>query len=876
MGVVKSGASLFLPADILRLFRFFLFLDAGTLGESKFASFHIALRTQNLADHIRRTGIFRQQPRGFAEGFQGAIQIPFLLERGTEKIVRLPILRPLRHGGLHLLRGLLVIPQLPVRHAERVVRFGQIVIQADRFEELFFRALQIVLLLQRQTQIVMRDGRIVIDLQHVAELLFGLSIIPSLQVRETNIHHRVGIFSIALQHLFELFDGFHGLAQLHQREAVTVAYAQIGRIQFQRLRVGVARFGQRRRLLQRVAQRAPGGSVAGIGLHGGFQFGNGLRKVRNFIEREPQFQVIIGHARGEADSRLQQRNRLVRILRQPVEHAQVKCRGRIIRLQLQSALEVRFRFGRTVQHGQKEAALVFDFGGTRVGCGRFVHEGQRAGRIPATLQCLRLLTELCGGLPVRGEAKQRSNEENTTTHHPGPQYIGKNRTRYNIGHVLMHRSQAHRTAPLIALLTSLCASAQTPQYDLLLQGGRVIDAKNNLSAVRDVAILDGKIAAVETKIDPARALKTVNVAGLYVTPGIVDIHVHVYNGTGERGSYAGDLSVPPDGFTFRTGVTTVADAGCAGWRNFEDFKQRIIDRSKTRVLAFLNIVGNGMRGGKFESDLNDMETKPAAEMAQKYKDVIIGIKTAHFTGPEWTPVEHAVEAGTIANIPVMVDFGSDKPERPIGQLLTAKLRPGDIYTHCYSGLRHELDDSGKLNPALFQGRQRGVFFDVGQGGGSLAYPVAVEALKERFLPDSISTDLHTASMNSGTKDMLNLMSEFLALGLSLDDVVRRATWNPAREIHQESLGNLSVGAPADVAVLSLQTGKFGFADMYGARLKGTKRLQCELTLRAGKVVYDLNAISRPDWETLPKGYRNTADPRWDAVSPVRVRRPPTP
>lgn len=421
---------------------------------------------------------------------------------------------------------------------------------------------------------------------------------------------------------------------------------------------------------------------------------------------------------------------------------------------------------------------------------------------------------------------------------------------------------------LLVFVTALAAPAQSPQYDLLLQGGHVIDAKNNVSAVRDVAILNGKIAAVEPKIDAARAFKTVDVKGLYVTPGLVDIHVHFYTNTGERASYAGDLSVAPDGFTFRTGVTTVADAGCSGWRNFEDFKQRIIDRSKTRVLAFLNIVGNGMRGGKYEGDLKDMEVAPAVEMAKKYKDTIIGIKTAHFPGPEWTPVEHAVEAGKQAGIPVMVDFGADKPERPISALLGNKLRPGDIYTHCFSGLRHELGDNGKLNPALYEGRKRGIFFDVGQGGGSLDYTVAMEAMAEKFIPDSISTDLHTGSMNSGTKDMLNIMSQFLAMGLSLDDVIRRSTWNPAKEIHQEDLGNLSVGAPADVAVLSLNTGKFGFADMYGAKMSGTKRLQCELTLRNGKVVYDLNAISRPDWKSLPKNYRRTASPRWDAVSPA--------
>ncbi len=418
------------------------------------------------------------------------------------------------------------------------------------------------------------------------------------------------------------------------------------------------------------------------------------------------------------------------------------------------------------------------------------------------------------------------------------------------------------------LLTAASVFGQA-QYDLLLKGGHVVDAKNNVSAVRDVAILDGKIAAVDARIDPAKALKTIDASGLYVTPGLIDIHVHVYTGTGEKNSYAGDLSVAPDGFTFRSGVTTVADAGCSGWRNFEDFKDRIIDRSKTRVLAFLNIVGNGMRGGRFENNLEDMEAKPTAEMALKYKDTVVGVKTAHYTGPEWAPVERAVEAGRTAKIPVMVDFGSDKPERTLAELLGSKLRSGDIYTHAFSGLRHELGDDGKLNAALAAGRKRGVIFDVGFGGGSFSWPVAAEAYKEGFAPDSISTDLHTSSMNAAMKDMLNIMSALMAAGAKVDDVIRQATWNPAREIQRTELGNLSVGAPADVAVLRVENGSFGYADMYGARMKGDKRLVCELTLRAGKVVYDLNAISREDWKTLPKGYRYQGDPKWDSISPVR-------
>jgi dihydroorotase len=250
-------------------------------------------------------------------------------------------------------------------------------------------------------------------------------------------------------------------------------------------------------------------------------------------------------------------------------------------------------------------------------------------------------------------------------------------------------------------------------------------------------------------------------------------------------------------------------------------------------------------------------------------DVMVGIKTAHYTGPEWTAVERAVEAGTAAGIPVMVDFGSDRPQRPLFDLLTKKLRPGDIYTHCYSGLRHELDVEGRLNRGMIEGRKRGVIFDVGHGGGSFTWRVAVPAIKQGFLPDSISTDLHISSMNAGMKDMLNVMGKFLAMGVSLDDVVLRSTWNPAKEIHREELGHLSPGAPADVTVLRLETGNFGFTDMYGARLTGRQKLTCELTLRDGKVVYDLNGITRPDWTTLPAGYTATGDTAWDALTPAR-------
>ncbi len=242
------------------------------------------------------------------------------------------------------------------------------------------------------------------------------------------------------------------------------------------------------------------------------------------------------------------------------------------------------------------------------------------------------------------------------------------------------------------------------QYDLLLKGGHVIDPKNKINEIRDVAIRDRKVAAVASSIDPATAYKTVDVSGLYVTPGIVDIHVHIFASTGERNSYAGERSVYPDDMTLRCGVTSVADAGSSGWRNFPVFRETIIARSRTRIFAFLNIVGNGMRGVRFERELSDMEPGPTAEMAKKYKGVIVGIKTAHYMGPDFAAVDRAVEAGKLADIPVMVDFGRVSPQKTFAKLVTEKLRPGDIYTHVYSGLRGELDPSGHANPALFEGR----------------------------------------------------------------------------------------------------------------------------------------------------------------------------
>lgn len=423
-----------------------------------------------------------------------------------------------------------------------------------------------------------------------------------------------------------------------------------------------------------------------------------------------------------------------------------------------------------------------------------------------------------------------------------------------------------RIALFFAASFFMVLTARAQQYDVILQGGHVFDPKNHLDAVRDIAVKDGVIAEVAEHIDPKNAVKTIDVQGFYVTPGLIDIHVHVYAGTGERRSYAGDNSVYPDGYTFRVGVTTVVDAGCSGWRNFEDFKQRIIDRAKTRVLADLNIVGAGMRGDKYEDNLDDMDGELTAKMALKYPGLIVGIKSAHFTGPEWKPYEQAVKAGTIANIPVMIDYGSRRAERPLYDLLATKLRPGDIYTHMYSGLRGEQDPkTGGPSEAMLVGRKRGIYFDVGHGGGSFSWSVAVPLMKAGFVPDSISTDLHTESMNAGMKDMLNVADKLLAMGQTVQQVLAEMTWNPAREIKQDQLGNLSVGAPADIAVLSLEHGQFGFVDMFDKKLMGNEKLICQLTVRAGKVVYDLNGISADLWDAPPTSDDHQAK-RWTDFS----------
>tara|TARA_R110002012_G_scaffold37977_2_gene106117 strand:- start:520 stop:1773 length:1254 start_codon:yes stop_codon:yes gene_type:complete len=404
---------------------------------------------------------------------------------------------------------------------------------------------------------------------------------------------------------------------------------------------------------------------------------------------------------------------------------------------------------------------------------------------------------------------------------------------------------------VIILLLAATISLSAQDYDILIKGGHVVDTKNNLDQVMDVAIKDGKIAKVDSKIPENQAKTVIDAKGLIVAPGLLDIHGHNFFGTEEDAYLSNSFTaLPPDGFTFRSGVTTIVDVGGAGWKNFNTFKAQTIDKSKTRVLSFLNIIGSGMKGGAIEQNIEDMNPKMTAYVASQHKGTIVGVKLAHYSGFDWEPVNRVVSAGTMADIPVMIDFGGSEPELSLETLLMEKLRPGDIFTHAYAHVKGRtpvVDENGKVSKYVFDAQKRGIIFDVGHGGGSFVFEQAIPAIKQGFLPNSISTDLHTGSMNGGMKDMLNIMSKFINMGMPVKQVIECATWNPAQYIKRTDLGHLTVGAVADLTILNLRKGNFGFIDTQGKKMMGDQKLECELTLREGDVVWDLNGISRPIW-----------------------------
>ena len=408
-----------------------------------------------------------------------------------------------------------------------------------------------------------------------------------------------------------------------------------------------------------------------------------------------------------------------------------------------------------------------------------------------------------------------------------------------------------KIAFLLIFLTCI-NTTKAQQYSIVIKGGHLIDPKNKIDAIMDIAISNGTVAKVDKNIDGKLGKQVVNAKGMYVAPGLIDMHAHVFAGT-QPDHYLSDgtFALPPDGFTFRIGVTTVVDCGGAGWKSFSTFKKNVIDISSTRVLSFLNIVGEGMRGGAYEQDTMDMDAKMAADTALGNRQYIVGFKVAHYEAAKWTPVDRAVEAGKRANIPVIVDFGGDDTHPPLSieELFFKHLRPGDIYTHTFTELsrRDPIVDfkTRILKPFVKEAQKKGIIFDVGYGGGSFDYRQALPAIKAGFFPNTMSTDLHTGSMNAAMKDMLHVMSSFVAMGMSMAEVIKASTWSPAQAIKREELGHLSPGAVADIAILNLRQGDFGFWDRVGYNLKGKQKFECEMTIRNGVIVYDLNGIASP-------------------------------
>lgn len=358
----------------------------------------------------------------------------------------------------------------------------------------------------------------------------------------------------------------------------------------------------------------------------------------------------------------------------------------------------------------------------------------------------------------------------------------------------------------------------------------------------DVAVSGDKIARVAEDIPSDQAKKTIDASGLYVTPGLIDLHAHVFG-------YSGWLW--PDDTQLLTGTTTVVDCGGAGWRTFETFKETVVDRSKTRVLSFINVVGAGMVGT--ESDVDDMDHEKLAAKIKQYPGLIVGIKCAHYGRKDYYNLEQAVKAGNLAGVPMIVDNSIlTNNDRDTETKLLKYFRPGDIHTHMFNDRHLEIVNrfTGKVQPYMYEARKKGRLFDVGHGNGSFVWPAAHKAMKQKFYPDTISTDLHNSSIFTTKADMPNVMSKMLALGMPLQEVIFRSTARPAQVISKyPEIGTLGEGKEADIVLIELEEGIFGYVDAWPTKKLAEHRLRAVLTVRAGELVFDEKGLGFPEWDT---------------------------
>ena len=381
-----------------------------------------------------------------------------------------------------------------------------------------------------------------------------------------------------------------------------------------------------------------------------------------------------------------------------------------------------------------------------------------------------------------------------------------------------------------------------PTYDLLIKGGHVIDAANGVDGLMDVGVAGRSVAAVEPDIPESQGRRVIDATGMYVTPGLVDMHAH---STGFSGSMF------PEEMCFPYGMTTMVDCGGSGWRTFDEFNKRVVQKSDVRVFALLNIVGQGMEGD-VEQNTEDMDAEMTAAKIRQRSDVLVGVKVAHYQGRDWESVERGVEAARLSGTFCLVDQNS-KHTRPFDELLK-RLGPGDGVTHCFGYGKPMIGNDGKVKQHYIEARKRGVKFDVGHGNNSFSFSMAVPALEQGFPPDTISTDMHRLSHRTSRADMAEVMSKFLAMGMPMAEVVARSTWEPAKSINHTELGTLTPGAPADIAVLKFQELPSGLSDSgpTGYRIMKAKgRLINQLTLKDGVVRFDYDGISKDDWSETP-------------------------
>lgn len=370
------------------------------------------------------------------------------------------------------------------------------------------------------------------------------------------------------------------------------------------------------------------------------------------------------------------------------------------------------------------------------------------------------------------------------------------------------------------------------KYDILLKGGTVIDAAQGLNAVRDVAIAAGVIAAVEPDIPEDAATQTVSVKDKYVTPGLVDIHTHVYYGVTTWG-------IRPDAVCPTAGTTTVVDAGSPSWATFPGFREFIAEPAQTNVLTYIHISGIGLVYGPVGEmfDMAYADPVRVAETLQQHRDITVGVKVRQGKGQVGDngvePLKRAIEAAARAETSVMCHIGAGVPLPDILKLL----RPGDVITHCFQGNGDNIvDEKGRVIPEAWKAREDGIIFDVGHGAGSFHYEIAQRAMEQGFISDVISTDLHTGNINGPVYDLPTTLSKLMHLGLSLEDVIDKATFSAAKAIQREAqLGNLKVGTVADIAVFEVLEGEFEFFDAHGTKFIGNQKLKAALTIREGKI-----------------------------------------